>query len=467
MDDVGTTFRRPQSRADAKKRSRYDSIATRQKMITECQKRVKLTPRKEQLDIAESMLLGLDSTSMAGTGWGRPSVCTSSTAIIISPLNVLELDQARKFGEWGLRAVAVNGETYDDGMHENIKKGKYDIVILGPELRLDAGGRFRPLLSDPQFSKRILNIIVDEAHCIAQWGDSFRPEYGQLEALRALVPLHVPKVRDALHISAQHSFHLNLGNDRPNISWEVRKMKGTKTSIQELGFLVPEDAERAEKLTWSIMFFNDIALFIKAGEWLRNQLLERLRDRVKEYNSQRGDLSKRLTFELFRRGFVDILIPTESAAWYGCDVPDIELVVQFMVPDSLTSVFQEVNKANCEPGDPVQHRKEIDNDLRSWIEAPENQCRREVADHLFDNPPHQNPLGACCDHCEREGGGMMDVDPPADPDSGGTENAVEEPSQDEPDAPRPRLWRSVVPITRTGVYLNEAVALLQQWRRRV
>ncbi len=88
------------ARSHARKESKYDSPATRQKMTEECFKRTGLTPRKEQLDIAECMLLGLDSTCIAGTGWGKTLafalpmfVRRRRVMIVISPLNVLEVDQ--------------------------------------------------------------------------------------------------------------------------------------------------------------------------------------------------------------------------------------------------------------------------------------------------------------------------------------------------------------------------------------
>lgn len=89
-------------RAAAKKKNKYDSQATRQIMIEECKKRTGLTPYPEQLDLAECMLLGLDSTSIAGTGWGKtlpfalPLFVPQSRGkiiIIVSPLNSLEADQ--------------------------------------------------------------------------------------------------------------------------------------------------------------------------------------------------------------------------------------------------------------------------------------------------------------------------------------------------------------------------------------
>ncbi|CDO71971.1 hypothetical protein BN946_scf184943.g5 [Trametes cinnabarina] len=93
-----------EAQAEAKKKKKYDSAATRQIMLDECKKRMGLTPYPEQLNLAECMLLGLDATSIAGTGWGKTlpfvlplfsPLSRGKIMIIVSPLNSLEADQVR------------------------------------------------------------------------------------------------------------------------------------------------------------------------------------------------------------------------------------------------------------------------------------------------------------------------------------------------------------------------------------
>ena len=140
---------------------------------------------------------------------------------------------------------------------------------------VDTKSSFRSVLSDPSFGKRVLGLHVDEAQCIAQWGDSFRPEYSAIEAIRSLLPVRTPvqatsatmppqilkRARDTLHIGVTTSFHLNLGNDRPNITWEVRHMSAGKSDFEALAFLLPE--EGATKLTKTMVFFDDINVSMK------------------------------------------------------------------------------------------------------------------------------------------------------------------------------------------------------------
>ena len=102
----------------------------------------------------------------------------------------------------------------------------YQIIFMSPEMCIQHSA-FRDLIQSATYAKHIGGIIIDEAHCISQWGDKFRPEYSNLISLRSLVPLGVPiyattatapplvleDIRWNLGIEGDKSFHLNLGND--------------------------------------------------------------------------------------------------------------------------------------------------------------------------------------------------------------------------------------------------------------
>ncbi|KAF9236864.1 hypothetical protein BU15DRAFT_88933 [Melanogaster broomeanus] len=143
----------------AKKNHKYDSTLTRLKICEEFEKRTNgKKPYDWQLNVAEALLTGLDCVVVAGTGAGKTMpfimpllVQPKKHIIVISPLDALETDQM--VSSLGLTAVAVNRKTYD--------------------VKLQKHTGFRTLL------------IVDEAHCITQWGDKFREQYSKLGSLRA------------------------------------------------------------------------------------------------------------------------------------------------------------------------------------------------------------------------------------------------------------------------------------------
>ncbi|KAF7331133.1 P-loop containing nucleoside triphosphate hydrolase protein [Mycena sanguinolenta] len=357
--------------------------------------------------------------------------------VIISPLNALEVDQASCFRKMGLSAVAINGDTYSSVVHKEIQDFKHRVIITSPDMCLKHH-KFRQLLNTPAFAKKIAAFVVDEAHCISQWGNDFRAEYAQLGTLRAFVPLHVPflmasatlpllvlaEVRKSLHISPDTSYHVNLGTDRPNIAWFVQLMKGAKSDLEALDFLVEHDSEDAIiELIQTMVFFDNINLAMDALEHLRDRLPPHLQGAIALYHSRRSKHSKQIIMEKFRKGEIKILLVTEAAGM-GCDIPHVEQVVQFMVPASLSiwmqragragrdfliaahgillvqpSVFKEVSSKN--PTDDVTFQKSVEAGLRAWIETTE--CRREVVDEYFDNGTSRTrPTGICCDNCLRK-----------------------------------------------------------------
>ncbi|KAI0668430.1 P-loop containing nucleoside triphosphate hydrolase protein, partial [Trametes maxima] len=434
------------ARERAQQKRQYDSGRSRQILSEECLRRMGFSPREEQLDLAECMLLGLDAASIAGTGWGKtlpfvlPLLVPESKGkiiIIVSPLNALEADQAARFCKMGISATALNGTTCTPEVLRNVERGQYSVLVTGPKLLVETDGAVRALLKNTRFGKKILGLIIDEAHCISQWGGEFRPEYAKLDVIRAMLPLNVcvhltsatmppvvfTEALKTLCIIPETCFILNLGNDRPNITWEVRYMSAGKSDLEALSFLVPNPAENIIRLPKTMVFFDDIFLSMKAWRWFLNQLPPTLHRRVKCYHSRRTDLAKQITMYDFTHGEIDILFTTEAAGMattthcalsQGCDIPDIVHTVQFMAPESLSiwiqragragrrsgmqaratllvqpSVFQEIGKKTRKEGEPIVYKKEIEPGLRTWVDAPLEQCRRDVADEYFDNPPRQ------------------------------------------------------------------------------
>ncbi|KAK6969037.1 P-loop containing nucleoside triphosphate hydrolase protein [Favolaschia claudopus] len=480
------------ARLDALKTRGYQSAPTRARIRNEFTTRTQgLIAHEWQVNVAEALHLGLDCSLIAGTGAGKtmPFVMplfenSDQIVVVISPLNVLEIDQASRFRKMGLNAVAVNGDTYTSEIHKEIEEFKHQVIITSPDMCLKHD-KFRQLISTPAFAKKIAAFVIDEAHCISQWGEDFRPEYSKLGTLRAFVPLHVPflfasatlpplvleEVRKSLHIFPESSYHVNLGTDRPNIAWFVQHMKGAKSDLDALNFLV--DAQGSEdaiiELIQSMVFFDDINLAMDALEHLRDLLPRHMRGAIALYHSRRSKRSKHIIMEKFRKGEIKILLATEAAGM-GCDIPYVEQVVQFMVPTSLSiwmqragragrnflvaaraillvqpSVFKEVKAKDSAPTENVTFQKSVETALRAWIET--EGCRRDIADEYFDNATvRSRPTGICCDNCLRK----------SDPHHASLQpRSAGDPSA--PAAPSPSQYRR-------EEHLQGARKLLTEWR---
>ncbi|KIJ61474.1 hypothetical protein HYDPIDRAFT_31340 [Hydnomerulius pinastri MD-312] len=469
------------SREVAAKTSNYSSETTRKAFVDACLQRCNnQSPYPWQLDAAEAFYLGLDCTVLAGTGSGKslpfvmPSMLNSEKVlVVISPLNSLEEDQASRCRKMGLAAVAVNHQTYTDELHKELGLRKYQVVYTSPEMAI-LNPRFNGLLCSPNYHKHLIGIVIDEAHCIVQWGGDFRPTYGKLDKLRSFIPTHIPlyitsatmtpdvlsEVRRLLHINPSTSFHLNLGNDRKNIYQEVSFIRN-RTDFTAVDFLF-EGLTHVDEMERALIFVNRVVDSQLGWQRAYGLLPPHLRQHVGFLNALRSERSKVSELDLFRRGERRILWVTEVGGM-GLDIPDITFAGQLGAPQSPTVWLQRAGRAgrsaevqaravlyieasatkrigvSTEPGDENEsdddeeeektYRKKLEPSLREFVEA--KGCRRDVADKLFDNPPGRVALTTrCCDNCtkahptqshpvlESASSSSMDVDsePEEDPD---------------------------------------------------
>jgi superfamily II DNA helicase RecQ len=129
--------------------------------------------------------------------------------------------------------------------------------------------KFSALLRSADFTKNIAAIVVDEGHCVSQWGEHFRKRFADLGKLRSYVPFSVPfmvtsatlpphileQVMSQLQFYEDSTFLINLGNDRHNVSTVVCQMQGAAQDLQALDFVLDE-AFAGDPLKRTIIFFN-------------------------------------------------------------------------------------------------------------------------------------------------------------------------------------------------------------------
>lgn len=187
--------------------------------------------------------------------------------------------------------------------------------------------RFRNTLTSS--FKNVSTIVVDEAHCISQWGDDFREEYGQLGKLRSLFPPSIPilattatltpeavnDVQQKLGIDPHKSFFLNLGNDRPNISYAVHCVKTPDDFNSLKTFLTrsPGLPQTPDDLLKTIIFVNSRAASQICARYIQEWLPDHLKDQVDYIHALRSPFTRRRVMERFRKGDKRLIVATEVA----------------------------------------------------------------------------------------------------------------------------------------------------------
>lgn len=212
------------------------------------------------------------------------------------------------------------------------------MIVTSPEMCLKHP-RFSSLMHTPEFMRDVMYLVVDEAHCISQWGDSFRKDYAQLVQLRSLLGIRKPFLLASatfppfilvdtllkLEFRESTTYFVNIGNDRPNITPIVHVMKASQSSLPIIDFLV-RDALPTSTLPRVIVFFNTRELAFKAYRHLQDCVPESLHAQINFLHAGRGQRARRLVMRRFREGAVNVLCATEAAGM----VRDIRLIIHYV-----------------------------------------------------------------------------------------------------------------------------------------
>ncbi|KAI0087264.1 P-loop containing nucleoside triphosphate hydrolase protein, partial [Irpex rosettiformis] len=411
---------------------KYSSLVTRLRMQSEMS-RVGggMKPRFYQEDCAEAFLLGVNTGLICATGSGKTEAFVlplfadpeqKSKIIIISPLNALQTDHAKRFTKYGITAAAVNGETYSDTLHERLAKGDIRAIITSPEMMFKHA-QFSKFFRDALWMKKILGVVIDEAHCVLEWGKEFRRDFDSVDNTRAymaskpfffctatLTPSMFDELLKKLSFPRQKKFILNLGCERHNVTPLVCRLKGP-SDYGALDFILDEALSDSPKpLIPTLIYAEARATVLNIWLYLMSKLPSdsAYRDQVDFLMSTRDETVKTIVLAKFLYGKVKILCSTEAAGM-GLDART-RRVVQFGVPRSLLqwqqhagragrdgnpayalllvepSVFQVINQtaqlANLEG---PEYRKHLDEDMRDLCMTEE--CRRKVTMSAFNSPP--------------------------------------------------------------------------------
>ncbi|KAJ7775042.1 P-loop containing nucleoside triphosphate hydrolase protein [Mycena metata] len=337
-----------------------------QKMVMD---RLKLTytPDDWQIHLIIRILRGYDSIFLAGTGYGKSLIFEAVAAlggskkvtIIICPLKALEADQVKQATEKGLSATLINEDnTNDPTVWKKVEKSA-QLVYISPEMALS--DRFGKLWMAPKFRGRVNALIVDEAHCIDEWGEEFRPMYRQLHRLRSFTGQEVPFVActatcttntfniiwSSLGFGHRPFWGLDAGSDRANLFFQTRPLTNIQEPILDILNLLPpdlDDKSERSSIPKILSYHGSVAGTGKGKAAWRRALPAHLRDCVVSYSSEISEAAKKDIWEGFLSGRYRILCATDAAGM-GCNVPDVDYSIVFECPRSLAVLVQRWGRA--------------------------------------------------------------------------------------------------------------------------
>lgn len=290
------------------------------------------------------------------TGWGKSAVYFVATAllrrrgsgptVIVSPLLALMRNQVESAARAGIRARTINSANPEewDGVYEEVARGETDVLLVSPERLNSVGFRDQML---PALAATTGLLVVDEAHCISDWGHDFRPDYRRLRAMLAELSPGVPvlattatanarvtaDVAEQLGTGAGEALVLRGPLDRESLRLGVVRLPD---AAHRLAWL----AEHLDELPGSgIVYTLTVAAAEEATAFLRQRGLP-----VASYTG-RTENADRLQAETdLLENRVKALVAT-SALGMGFDKPDLGFVVHLGSPSSPIAYYQQVGRA--------------------------------------------------------------------------------------------------------------------------
>lgn len=300
--------------------------------------------RPLQREIIESALNKKDTLALLPTGGGKsicfqiPSLKSEGIALVISPLIALMKDQVENLKARGIKALAIYSGLSFNQINialDNAIYGEYKFLYLSPE-RLKSA-----IFLDKLQYMNVNYIVVDEAHCISQWGYDFRPDYLDIAKIREILP-EVPvialtataTISVAQDIMQKLNFKdgkLLLGNfERKNLSYIAREVEDKRGHILNICNKIEGSGIiycRTRKGT------QEISNFLKANNFSADF-----------YHAGLSKDDRASKQEHWKSGDIKIIAAT-NAFGMGIDKPDVRFVIHYDVPSSLEGYFQEAGRA--------------------------------------------------------------------------------------------------------------------------
>lgn len=297
-----------------------------------------------QEDIITSVLNGKDTVALLPTGGGKsicfqlPAMAREGICIVVSPLVALMGDQVNALKERGIKALKITGGISQEELNtamDNACYGNYKFLYLSPE-------RLQQEFVQNSIRRMKVNLIaVDEAHCISQWGNDFRPAYKNITVLREIQPL-VPIIALTATATAEvlEDTISELKMEQPaiykdsfvrdNLSYQVHKVEDKLYRTEQL---------LKNNLGSAIVYVRSRKSTIEISEQLHTLGIS-----ATYYHGGMSGKEKAEKLKVWRNGTISTMVAT-NAFGMGIDHPNVRHVIHLQIPESVESYFQEAGRA--------------------------------------------------------------------------------------------------------------------------
>ena len=316
-----------------------------------------------QEDIITSVLENEDTFALLPTGGGKsicfqiPALIKDGICVVVTPLIALMKDQVKSLKQKGIKAIAINsGISYSDldTQLDNCIYGNYKFLYLSPE-------RLQQSLVMERIQQMKVNLIaVDEAHCISQWGNDFRPAYKHISTLRQIHP-HINCI--ALTATAKQDVVEDIIKYLDFISPKIFKGSIERSNIS---YSVIHTDDKLFQLTQTLKSFTGSSIVYvrsrKASEEIHNYL-ESKNVSSAYYHGGLTNKEKQIRLEQWLNNQKRVMVAT-TAFGMGIDKANVKTVIHFNLPESIESYYQEAGRAgrNGEEAFAILLKQHIDED---------------------------------------------------------------------------------------------------------
>jgi bloom syndrome protein len=320
--------------------------------------------RPHQLEAINATLGGKDAFVLMPTGGGKslcyqlPSVIhsgrTKGVTIVVSPLLSLMEDQVDHLQKLGIKAYFINGDVSTEHkrwvmstLSSPFADRELELLYVTPEM-INKNVALRDILKTLHANRKFARLVIDEAHCVSQWGHDFRPDYKELGSFRSEFP-GLPVM--ALTATATENVKIDVINNlrmvdcevlsqsfnRPNLTYDVLPKKGSAPDIiSQIADIIETSYRRKAGIVY--------CLSRKDCEKVAQELSQGYNIKATHYHAGMPSEERTSVQRDWQAGRYDVIVAT-IAFGMGIDKPDVRFVIHHTIPKSLEGYYQETGRA--------------------------------------------------------------------------------------------------------------------------